>query len=212
MAENLAYLPSVVGPATESYTAPYYYVYGYDGTNVTDAKAYEYTPSDEYEYSPGGAPIKSYETYGVLYNWSAAMNGAATSNTIPSGVQGACPEGWHLPSDAEWTILADFLGGQSIAGGKVKEAGTAHWTSPNEGATNSSGFTALPAGYRYSYKKSAFNGVFAFIGFVGHWWSSTEGDTDSAWDLTLLYESSYFYMSYGNDCNVEGYSVRCLRD
>ena len=78
MAENLAYLPSVVGPATESYTAPYYYVYGYDGTSVATAKA-----------------TTNYQTYGVLYNWPAALT--------------ACPSGWHLPSDAEWTQMKNYL-------------------------------------------------------------------------------------------------------
>jgi uncharacterized protein (TIGR02145 family) len=132
LAENLKYLPSVVGPGTGSETTPYYYVYGYDGTNVTDAKA-----------------TSNYTTYGVLYNWPAAMAGSASSNANPSGVQGVCPAGWHLPSDAEWTELTDYLGGKSVAGGKLKETGTTHWASPNTGATNETGFTALPGGYRY---------------------------------------------------------------
>ena len=103
MAENLKYLPSVVGSGTGSETTPYYYVYGYDGTNVPDAKATD-----------------NYATYGVLYNWTAAMNGEASSKTNPSGIQGVCPAGWHLPSDAEWTELTDYLGGRSVAGGKLK--------------------------------------------------------------------------------------------
>ncbi len=104
MAENLKYLPSVVGPGTGSQTTPYYYVYGYDSTVVADAKA-----------------TSNYTTYGVLYNWPAAMNEATSSSSNPSGVQGACPTGWHLPSDAEWTELTDYLGGTSVAGGKLKE-------------------------------------------------------------------------------------------
>jgi uncharacterized protein (TIGR02145 family) len=118
MAENLKYLPSVVRPRTGSKTTPHYYVYGYDGTNVTDAKA-----------------TANYNTYGVLYNWPAAMNGTASSTTNPSGVQGVCPDGWHLPSDAEWTELTDYLGGAIDAGGKLKETGTTHWNSPNTSAT-----------------------------------------------------------------------------
>jgi len=94
MAENLAYLPEVHNSTSDS--GPHYYVYGYDGTEVTEAKAYEHTPGDNDEYSPGGAPIKVYETYGVLYNWPAAIT--------------ACPEGWHLPSDAEWKQLEMYLG------------------------------------------------------------------------------------------------------
>ncbi len=131
MAENLAYLPSVVGPVTLSDTIPYHYVYGYGGTSVSQATA---TPF--------------YTTYGVLYNWLAAMAGSASSNANPSGVQGACPLGWHLPSNAEWTELNDYLGGTNVAGGKLKEIGITHWTSPNTGATNETGFTALPGGYR----------------------------------------------------------------
>ena len=118
MAENLKYLPSVVGPPTTSYTLPYYYVYGYYGTDVNAAKA-----------------TANYTTYGVLYNWAAALT--------------SCPAGWHLPGTGEWTQLTDYLGGLSTAGGKLKETGTAHWASPNTGATNEYGFTALP-GSSYS--------------------------------------------------------------
>src|SRR5574344_1981957 len=107
MAENLKYLPSVVGPRTGSKTTPHYYVYGYNGTNVTDAKA-----------------TANYNTYGVLYNWPAAMNGAASSTTNPSGVQGECPDGWHLPSDAEWTELTDYPGFTALPGGGRDGGGT----------------------------------------------------------------------------------------
>jgi uncharacterized protein (TIGR02145 family) len=142
MAENLAYLPSVVGPDTGSDTTSYYYVYGYDGTSISAAKATE-----------------NYATYGVLYNWTAAMNGAESSDANPSGVQGICPDGWHLPSDAEWKQLEMYLGMSetdvnstgwrgTVEGGKLKEAGTTHWADPNAGANNESGFTALPGGYR----------------------------------------------------------------
>jgi uncharacterized protein (TIGR02145 family) len=158
MAENLKYLPSVVPPGTGSRTFPYYYVHGYYGTNVTDAKA-----------------TSNYTTYGVLYNWPAAMAGSATSNINPSGVKGVCPTGWHLPSDAEWTELTDYLGGEWVAGGKLKatgtfEAGTGLWYDPNTGATNETGFTALPGGFRN------FDGAFVFIGNYGHWWSATESN------------------------------------
>ncbi len=187
MAENLKYLPSVVGPGTGSQTTPYYYVYGYDGTNITDAKA-----------------TANYTTYGVLYNWSAAMNGAASSTANPSGVQGVCPTGWHLPSDAEWTELTDYLGETSVAGGKLKETGTTHWTSPNTGATNETGFTALPGGYRST------NGSFFGIGNLGLWWSATELNASNAWYRLMYYDLSNVD-SY--DCNKEfGFSVRCVRD
>ncbi|HQF05906.1 MAG TPA: fibrobacter succinogenes major paralogous domain-containing protein, partial [Bacteroidales bacterium] len=187
MTENLAYLPSVVGPGTGSNSTAYYYVYGYDGTDVDAAKA-----------------TSNYTTYGVLYNWPAAMSGAASSSADPSGVQGICPTGWHLPSDAEWTTLTTYLGGESVAGGKMKEAGESHWTSPNTGATNESGFTALPGGYRSS------NGNFTNIGIDGYWWSSTEDSAIYAWSRYLYYDLG-LVGSFSGDKDY-GFSVRCLRD
>ena len=187
LAENLKYLPSVVGPSTGSERTPYYYVYGYDGTNVTDAKA-----------------TSNYTTYGVLYNWPAAMAGSASSNANPSGVQGVCPAGWHLPSDAEWTELTDYLGGISVAGGKLKETGTTHWASPNTGATNETGFTALPGGYRYLF------GIFDIIGDTGYWWSATENYSNNAWGRSVYYYHSD--VNRGNYGKGVGFSVRCVRD
>src|SRR5690554_1828898 len=198
MAENLAYLPSVnmVADGSEDAAGSYYYVYGYDGTNVADAKATD-----------------NYATYGVLYNWTAAMDGEASSTTNPSGIQGVCPAGWHVPSDAEWTELTDYLGGTSVAGGKLKETGTTHWNSPNTGATNETGFTALPGGYRYDY--GTFDdigyGGFDDIGYGGFWWSATERDATSAWDRGMSYGDSYVYRNYGFSKEV-GFSVRCVRD
>jgi len=173
MTKNMAYLPSVVGPGTGSNSTAYYYVYGYDGTDVATAKA-----------------TSNYTTYGVLYNWTAA--------------QSACPSGWHLPSDAEWTTFTDNLGGEYEAGGKMKETGTSHWTSPNTGATNESGFTAHPGGYRTN------DGTFSNIGIGGNWWSSTESGTNSAWNRYLHYHNSTVNRRSGN--KGHGYSVRCLRD
>jgi uncharacterized protein (TIGR02145 family) len=192
MAENLAYLPSVVDPATGSEDAGhetecYYYVYDYNGTNVAAAKA-----------------TANYTSYGVLYNWTATLAGASSSSANPSGVQGICPDGWHLPSDAEWTILTTYLEGESVAGGKMKETGTTHWTSPNTGATNESGFTALPGGTRYN------NGTFGIIGYNGTWWSSTESGTSTAWSRKLYYD--YSYVGRYGSLKGSGYSVRCLRN
>jgi uncharacterized protein (TIGR02145 family) len=136
-------------------------------------------------------------TYGALYTWSAAMNGAASSSSSPSSIQGVCPTGWHLPSDDEWTTLTDYLGGEAVAGGKLKETGTTHWQSPNEGATNESGFTALPGGYRYFIPDT-----FYYIGNYGYWWSSTEGVPfractclSFAWNRYLAYDSSLVFRS-----------------
>jgi uncharacterized protein (TIGR02145 family) len=186
MAENLKYLPGVVGPGIGSETTSYYYVYGYNGTVVADAKA-----------------TVNYPTYGVLYNWPAAMNGATSSTANPSGVQGVCPTGWHLPSNAEWIELIDYLGGTDVAGGKLKEAGTTHWSSPNEGATNESGFTALPGG-------RVFVGNFYYLNSSGDWWSSTEFDGTYVINYTMNFGGSY--VLFGNNLKDSGFSIRCVRD
>ncbi len=133
----------------------------------------------------------NYSTYGVLYNWPAA--------------KAACPPGWHLPSDAEWTELTTFLGGESVAGGKLKETNTTYWNSPNAGATNEFGFAALPAGTRYSDF-----GWFFHIGILGHWWSSTEYNTSSAWFRMMGFDYTCVYRVVMP--KEEGYSVRYVRD
>ena len=143
------------------------------------------------------------DTYGGLYDWATMMNGAASSPANPSGVQGICPTGWHIPSDAEWTELTTFLGGTTVAGGKLKETGTTHWYSPNTGATNSSGFTALPGGYLSGSS-------FIFLEAYGNWWSSTQNSSTHAKYLCMLYNAksvvqSQYPKSYG-------YSVRCIQD
>lgn len=178
MAENLAYLPSVSSPSSGSATSPCYYVNSYTGADVAAAKA-----------------TANYSTYGVLYNWPAAL--------------AACPPGWHLPSDAEWTALTTFLGGESVAGGKLKETGTTHWEAPlygsNIGTTNSTGFAALPAGSLFD------NGMFHYgIGYFGFWWSSSESNALNAWYRCMMYDSSGVYRdSTPKEC---GFSVRCVRD
>jgi uncharacterized protein (TIGR02145 family) len=197
MAENLRYLPDVVGPGSGSETSAYYYVYDYEGINVTDAKA-----------------TANYSTYGVLYNWPAAMAGSSSSSSNPSGVQGICPTGWHLPSDAEWKQLEMFLGmTQEEAdgtdwrgtdeGGKLKESGTIHWVYPNEASTDASGFTALPTGCRVGLSFSG-GGYYNFL------WSATENNTSIAWSRWLSYNSGGISRtSYSKE---EAFSVRCLKD
>jgi uncharacterized protein (TIGR02145 family) len=140
--------------------------------------------------------------YGKLYNWYAVVgihdNDASTPNKT------LAPEGWHVPTDGEWTTLADSLGGLSVAGGKMKEAGLAHWGSPNTGATNESGFAGLPGGVRYN------NGTFNLIGNSGNWWSSTEKDAADAWYRGLgRYAGSVSRQGFPKG---SGLSVRCLRD
>ena len=188
MAENLKYLPSVSAPDTGSETTPYYYVYDYVGTDETEAKT-----------------TRNYATYGVLYNWPAAMSGSESSSANPSRVQGVCPTGWHLSSDAEWAELIDYLGGESIAGEKLKEVGIIHWIGPNMDATNETGFTALPGGYRYYY-----SGGFSDLGFNGGWWVATEYDTSTAWYRSMYFEFSNVYSYFLN--KEYGLSVRCVRD
>jgi uncharacterized protein (TIGR02145 family) len=104
------------------------------------------------------------QVYGRLYTWTAAMNGSKEE-----GARGICPVGWHLPSDAEWTILFDFLGGVEVAGGKLKAIGTTLWQAPNEAATDEVGFTGLPAG-GYMPAHNLYEGQ----GIGVHFWSSTE--------------------------------------
>jgi uncharacterized protein (TIGR02145 family) len=133
--------------------------------------------------------------FGALYNWYAI-------NPATNGNKNVCPTGWHVPTDAEWTTLTTFLGGQSVAGGKMKSV--AVWDSPNTGATNSSGWSGLPGGYRGS------NETFYAIGSYGYWWSSTENDTYTAWYRYLFYSNGLVYRDfYYKDY---GFSVRCLRD
>jgi len=127
-----------------------------------------------------------------------------SDNGNPGITKGICPVGWHLPTDSEWTELTDFLGGESIAGGKLKEAGLTHWTSPNTGATNESGFTALPGGYRIS------NSSFYGISGSGYWWSSTEPTSTLPWIRFQYYLYEIIQRIDGN--KYIGLSVRCLRD
>ena len=154
-------------------------------------------------------------TYGALYTWAAAMKGANSSDINPSGVQGVCPDGWHLPSDEEWKQLEMHLGmSQAEAddtgyrgtdeGGKLKETGITHWADPNAGATNESGFTALPGGYR------KFWGPFTYIGISGYWWSSSEGDAVNAYSRFLTNADANVYRGYLG--KGSGFSVRCVKD
>jgi uncharacterized protein (TIGR02145 family) len=122
--------------------------------------------------------------------------------------EGICPSGWHIPSDEEFTELTDFLGGNSVAGGKLKEAGYDHWDSPNTGATNSSGWTGLPGGDRY-----VSNGGASFYneGYQGFWWSASESEYgSSSWGLRLYDDGGN--VSRDGDYRNLGFSARCVRD
>jgi len=163
--------------------------------NVSPSSNGSETESYYYVYDYQGTNIaeakvtSNYQTYGVLYNWPASL-------TI-------CPAGWHLPTDDEWTVLTDYLGDTMVAGGKMKETGTVHWDRPNQGATNSSGFTGLPGGNRAS-------GSFGGQGGHGQWWSSSQDGASDAWYRYLYYYIDFVFRFSPN--KSIGLSVRCLRD
>ncbi len=134
-------------------------------------------------------------TYGRIYNWYTV-----------SDPRKITPAGWHVPTIDEWHALYDFLGGDSVAGGKLKETGTTHWQSPNAGATNETGFTALPGGMRPFVPGWR---DFIGIGYEGFWWSSTE----TVYEIlnTQIY-SIYSGVSWGGSDKNRGHSIRCIRD
>lgn len=165
-----------------------------DGTsipNITDnASWFNLTTGAYCDYDN---TISNSNIYGRLYNWYTATD----SHNI-------CPIGWHIPTDAEWTTLITYIGGTSN-GGKLKETGTNHWQSPNTGATNETGFTALPGGLR----NSADNG-FVSIMSSGNWWSSTESDVLNALDKELYSDDNY--IDGGGIEKTDGLSIRCIKD
>ena len=131
--------------------------------------------------------------YCKLYNWYAVND-----------PRGLAPSGYHVPSDAEWTTLSTYLGGENLAGGKMKETGTTHWESPNTGANNSSGFSGLSGGFRY------INGKYISMRYYGIWWSATEYDTTNAWNRVLSFDGTN--INRGGSYKVDGAPVRCVRD
>lgn len=172
MAENLAYLPEVSISLESSKKESYYYVYGYKGRDVNEAKA-----------------TKNYQTYGVLYNWSAAKQ--------------SCPSGWHLPSVNEWKALIDYLGDDYTAGIKLKETGTTHWDSTKTEITNETGFSARPGGVLT--KEGQFDSLKSF----GFWWTSSS-TKDLGIRVNMMGHNGWV-MSSG-DAKEKGISVRCIED
>ena len=191
-------------------------------THYTDGTAIpldsSYTNSAEpcyYDYSSSAIPLTQ---RGYLYNWPAVMRGASSSNTNPSGVQGICPTGWHVPSDAEWTQLTDYVSSQSdyLCMNNTENiakalSSTTGWSSSsstcavgnNMDLNNSTSFSAMPAGYRY-------NLGFTNSGKYAYFWSSTEASLGNSWYRSFNYNYAYVYRNnYGKHL---GYSVRCLRD
>ena len=201
MAENLAYLPSVSPSSSGSYSVPYYYVYDYNGSSVSAAKA-----------------TTNYGTYGALYNWTAAMNGNSSSDANPSGVQGICPQGWHLPSDSEWNVLLTYLTNNGYGyGGSGSDIAkslstTSGWNSSsiagtpgnNQASNNSSGFNAMAAGAKYD------EGFFHAFGSSVYFQSSTSYSSTLYRGFYLGSETDGVLQgTYGK---IAGFCVRCVKD
>jgi len=170
-----------------------------EGTETSSTVAYRYNPDDFDGYV---------EEYGYLYNWPAAMNGESSSDANPSGVQGICPSGWHLPSDAEWTQLTNYLGGTEHAGAMLagqESAEDQYWqagTLTHSTNFGKSGFNALPAGTYTGTNYSSF-------GTGSSFWSATENSSIYAYDRSFNYESTNMDKNYNN--KVNGFSVRCVK-
>ena len=135
--------------------------------------------------------------YGKLYNWY-------TLDSKTNGNKNVCPLGWHVPTDIEWGVLITYLGGDSLAGGRMKSVDTSNWESPNTDATNSSLFNGLPAGGRNN------SGYFYYVGKHGYWWSSSETDKYNAWNCFL--NNLNGEVARFSNYKVLGLSVRCLKD
>lgn len=191
MAENMAQLPEVSPSSVESLTEPHYYVYGYTGTNISEAKATD-----------------NYKTFGVLYNWEAALQ--------------ICPDGWHLPIDDEWEELAEYVSEQKgpysklndnwrIVGKHLKSTGTINegnglWQNSGEGdvGTDDFSFTGLPGGCRDG------DGTFKYKNQYGYWWSANESSATGDFYRSLSYYHTYF--AKASPAKRLGFSVRCIKD
>ena len=182
--ENCRYLPEVSPSSEGNETDPYYYVYGYEGTDVASAMS-----------------TSNYATYGVLYNWPAVMT------------EGICPSGWHIPSDGEWQTMEISLGmSESEAAGTgwrgtdegYQMKSTSGWNSGGNGS-NSSGFTGLPGGYRDS-------GGFSYGGDYGNWWSASSASESGAASWNRVLSASDVDVGRGDYFRLHGFSARCVRD
>ena len=165
-----------------------------DGTAirvVTDNNTWSNLSTPAYAYYSNDSVNNKY-AYGALYNWYTVH-----TNKL-------CPAGWHVPTDAEWTALNTFLGVDTLAGGKLKTTGSFIWYSPNTYATNSTGFNALPGGYRF------YNGSFNNSGISGNWWTASENSSSSAWYNYLTFNKGNLYRN--NIDKLYGLSVRCIKD
>lgn len=168
-----------------------------NGNSISEART-----DDEWEAAGNsGRPAWSYydndpakgDTYGKLYNWHAV-----------SDPRGLCPQGWHVPINSDWNSMVSFLGGGAVAGDKIKESGRLYWDPPVTGATNSSGFSALPGGQRSRL------GDYNYLGVSAGFWSATESGSDVAWYWGMSSGSTDIYR--GDDGKEYGWSVRCVMD
>jgi uncharacterized protein (TIGR02145 family) len=164
------------------------------GTTYPDTLDYFSESAPKYQWAYDGNDSIA-TIYGRLYTWYAITDS-----------RNVCPNGWHVPTVAEWTTLINFLGGASIAHGKLKETGTTHWQSPNSDATNESGFTGLPGGSHWPEIN------FDYIRIGGHWWSATSANSYEAWRLMLNYQYMGANTVLSSADKKIGWSVRCLRD
>lgn len=164
-----------------------------DIPNVTDSIQWVRVTSPAYSWYNNDISNRNF--YGALYNWYAVSSGKL------------CPAGWRVPSDADWKVLTDFLGGTNIAGGKLKSTGVTHWNSPNSGATNRSGFSALPGGYRYG--QYWYPASFYEKGINGYFWSATEYTETHSWSRTIHTGNPKVYRSFFT--KYKGFSVRCIK-
>ncbi|OFX43009.1 MAG: hypothetical protein A2046_08780 [Bacteroidetes bacterium GWA2_30_7] len=144
--------------------------------------------------------------YGGLYTWNEMMEYGTSDNGNPGTTQGVCPTGWHLPTQSEWDELVALLGGTTVAGGKMKEAGLIHWYTPNTGGFNQSGFTARGGGYRIGMWN------FTYLHLDGRFWSSTEWDSNSGKYYLLKYNNDDISVNPQSDKDGRAFSVRCIKD
>jgi uncharacterized protein (TIGR02145 family) len=162
--------------------------------NVTINSEWVALSSDAYSSYENQEDIDAIATHGLLYNWFAVSDN-----------RNIAPEGWHVATKSEWEAMINNLGGSGIAGGKIKEAGNNHWNSPNSGATNNSGLTALPSG-----RREYTDGSFINSGFNGFWWTSSAYNPDYSWYFQLNYDTENIIAA--NFHKQYGFSIRCVKD
>lgn len=161
---------------------------------VTSNTEWKNLTSGAYSNYGNTSDVDAIATFGRLYNWFAVTDS-----------RNLAPTGWHVATDADWTTLTTFLGGESVAGGKMKETGTTHWNSPNTGADNSTGFTALPAG-----RREYTDGSFINTGFNGFWWTSSAYNPDYSWYRQINYDGAI--VNPANFHKQYGFAIRCVKD